>query len=132
MPDGQAICWGVGTTALDGRREFVPQHPERAQEKPPPLGEVPRGVGSKEAGVPGSQDANRKVWAIPPFAWGMEAGTGMAPSRKQRAGMDALVPRFSSSTTIGNEPWPPHIAQPLANRGAAEQAVGRRAPGGGA
>jgi hypothetical protein len=33
-------------------------------------------VASKEAGVPVSQDAKRKLWAIHPFAPGMEAGTG--------------------------------------------------------
>jgi hypothetical protein len=46
------------------------------QEKPPPLGYVPRGVASKDAGVACSQDAKRKMWAIHPEAKGMEQGTG--------------------------------------------------------
>ncbi len=31
--------------------------------------------------------------------------------------MDALLPCFSSSTTKSAEPWPRHIAQPIAYRG---------------
>ena len=31
--------------------------------------------------------------------------------------METLVPRFSSSTTMGTEPWPRHIAQSIAYRG---------------
>jgi hypothetical protein len=32
---------------------------------------------------PASQEANRKLWAILPKAFGMEAATGLAPPRKQ-------------------------------------------------
>jgi hypothetical protein len=38
--------------------------------------------------------------------------------------MEALDPCFSSSTTMGNEPEPRSIAQPIAYRGEAEEAVG--------
>ena len=51
----------------------------------------------------------RKLWAIHPFAQGMETPTGMAPPRKQAAWMDALVPRFSLPTT-GLEPSSYYVA----------------------
>ena len=82
-----------------------------AQEKPPPLWVCSQGIASKDAGVPGSQDANRKLWAILPFAHGMEPATGMAPPRKQIAWMDALVPCFSLPTTVLTESRPRRISQ---------------------
>ena len=84
---------------------------------------------------PGEEPRKRRVFLVPktptascgPFiplrgAWKQERAWHR--KGKQRAWMDALVPRFSSSTTRGNEPWPRHMAQPLAYRGEAEEAVG--------
>jgi hypothetical protein len=76
-----------------------------------PCGYVPRGVASKDAGVAGSQDAHRKLWAIHPFAQGMEPATGMAPPRKQRHEWMRLFPRFSLSTTVCTESRPRRSSQ---------------------
>jgi hypothetical protein len=54
--------------------------------------------------------------------------TGMAPPRKQMAWMDALVPCFSSSTTMCNESEPRSISQHIAYRGEAKEAVAALAP----
>jgi hypothetical protein len=54
----------------------------------------------------------------------MKAGTGRAPPRKQIAWMEALVPCFSSSTTMGNESEPRSISQFIDYRREAEEAVG--------
>jgi len=52
-----------------------------------------------------------KLWAIYPFRKGMRVATGMAPPRKQRAWMDALVPRFPLPTTVFDESRPRRISQ---------------------
>jgi hypothetical protein len=75
-------------------------------------------------GVPAFQDARHKLWAILPFVQGMKAGTGRAAPRKQIAWMEALVPCFSSSTTMGNESEPRSISQFIDYRREAEEAVG--------
>jgi len=101
----------------------VEQHRKIVQEKPPPLWVCSQGRASKDAGVPGSQDANRKLWAILPFAHGMEPATGMAPPRKQRAWMDVLVPRFSLPTTVFIESQPRCISQSTDYAREAEEAA---------
>src|SRR5260370_18404146 len=99
------------------------QRDKVAKEKAPRLWVCYQGRASKDAGVPGSQDAKRKLWAILPFADGMEPATGMAPRRKQRAWMDALVPRFSLPTTVFIESQPRCISQSTDYAREAEEAA---------
>ena len=94
------------------------------QEKPPTLGYVPRGVASKDAGVACSQDARRKLWAIHPFAWGMEQGNGPGTAQEPDARMDAPPLCSSSFTTIGTESRPRCSSQSIAYRREAKEAAG--------
>ena len=58
-----------------------------------------------------------------PTAFGMEAGTGMAPPRSRLHAWMRLSPCFSSSTTRGNESSPRDISPSLAYRREAKEAA---------
>jgi hypothetical protein len=84
-------------------------------EKPPPWWVHSPGEASKDVGVPGSQDADRKLWAILPLAasaWNQQRAWHR--KGKQFAWMDALFPRFSLPTTMLTESRPRRIAQSTA------------------
>jgi hypothetical protein len=96
----------------------------RAQGQPPPVWVHAHRGASQETGVALPQDAKRKLWAIHPCVRGMGKAPGLAPPRNEMGEWMRSSRAVPGSMTIGTESRPRRIAQPIAYRGEATEAVG--------